>query len=339
MSVRATRITFRIPLFLILVATLFFLDGCFWKKKVPVEEPSARELYQKGLEMIHKEKYEEAREFFNKVKIASAETDLELLAQIAVADSYFEEEEYEAARAQYEEIFKLHSGGEIADYLQYRIGECFFWQIDTIDRDTTNAKEALDAFNRLVENYPESEYLSRARLRIKEIHTFLAESEFFIGNFYLRKNALFAAINRFKKALELYPDSRIQDKLLFYLYKTYSTLKDEDNTEVYERYLLEEYPNSEYIPMLAVDKTEESRPEREDAVEKASPVHAPRVLVYRPPSGLTGTYQGKDRDSWSRRLFLLQAKAPQDRGPEGTPDAAEEESDLQNRSFLEKIIP
>ncbi len=352
-------------LWLVLLVILLAQGGCFWKKKAPVSEPSASVLYQKGLELIQKKKFEEAREAFNKVKVISKETDLELLAQIAVADSYFEENEYEAARAQYEDLFKLHSGGEIADYLQYRIGECYFWQIDTIDRDTTDAKEALKAYNLLADKYPKSDYLPQARLRIREIHTFLAESEFFIGDFYLRKNALFAAINRFKKALELYPESGIEDRLIFYLYKAYFSLKDNDHAEEYRKILIERFPNSEYVPLLpskekqglahGVEDLKENpvflfphleptpyavRGDPLQGLQKVALLDEPQPGEEQPPIGLAGTYQGKDKNSWYRKILLLDADAP-DRPCKATPGepSPEQREDLQKRSLFEKLIP
>ncbi len=345
--------------------------GCFWKKKVPEREPSARELYQEGVDLIRENRFEEAREFFNKAKVSSAETGLELLAQIAVADSYFEEKEYEAARAQYEEIFKLHSGGDVGDYLQYRIGECFFWQIDTIDRDTSYAKEALKAFNLLVDNFPESKFLLRARLRIKETHNFLAESEFFIGKFYLRKNAYFAAINRFKKAITLYPESGMEDKLLFHLYKTYKRLKDEDHAEEYRILLIERFPNSEFVPMTSsidpksfardtevqAERIEETGPRSDDSLSKEislseekdssspDPQQADLMDVFQNdgediPIGLAGTYQGKDKNSRMRRLLLLQGKKSQNNHTVRSPLSLQEDREnLLRRTFLDKIIP
>ena len=319
----------------VMVLMLFCLQtGCFWKKKIPEPEPVAQELYEDGIKLIEKKLYEEARDKFNKAKVASADTELELLAEIAVADSYFEEEEFEAARAQYEETYKLHSGGKIADYLLYRIAECFFWQIDKIDRDATNAKKGLQAFERFEAEFPESQYLPQAQLRMKKIHTFLAESEFFIGKFYLRKHALFAAINRFKKALDLYPQSGIEDKLLFHLYMTYEILKDEDNTLEFRRLLLERYPNSEYVPKVeAINKQGSVKEISEHAEHKPEPDHETASARRDDSPGLAGTYQGKDKEIWWRKIFLLQGEKSQETIDE------KKEPELEHRSFLEKIIP
>lgn len=318
----------------LLILMLLSAGGCFWKKKIPEKTPTARELYDQGIHLEKEAKYEAAREIFNKVKVMGTETDLELLAQIAVADSYFEEKEYEAARVLYQEMFKLHSGGTVADYLLYRIGECHFWQIDTVDRDPTHAKEALKEFNRLLTDFPESEYLTPARLRIKSIHTFLAENEFFIGEFYLRKNALFAAVNRFKKALDRYPDSGIEDQLLFYLFKTYRNLKDEEHAEEYRKLLFERYPNSEYIPSalrLEQQGTEVSGGKKAAADCADQPVASP---------GLAGTYQGSDRDGATRRILLLKAEGSINRClREGDNAGVREKETLRKRSFLDKIIP
>jgi outer membrane protein assembly factor BamD len=319
---------------LLLVCILFISGGCFWKKKAPDKTPTARELYEQGVKLVEGEKYEQARDIFNKVKVMGTETDLELLAQIAVADSYFEQKEYEAALALYKDMFKLHSGSPVADYLLYRMGDCHFWQIDTIDRDPTHARKALEDFNRLQKDFPDSEYLSPAKLRIKQIHAFLAKNEFFIGEFYLRKNALFAAINRFKKALDLYPESGIEDKLIYYLYKTYKTLKDEEHVDEYRNLLLRRYPNSEYVPLVTDLQGKENAagpPLAEQGAGLQNEVPSP---------GLAGTYQGKDRDSWVRSLLLLRLAKTCDRNvkckPRATPPRHQA---LAKRSFVEKLIP
>ncbi|MDX1764399.1 MAG: outer membrane protein assembly factor BamD, partial [bacterium] len=156
-----------------LLVILFLGYGCSLKNKKAEPVPTARDLYTEGTKLVGKKKYEEAREFFNKAKGMGTDPEVELLAQIAVADSYFEEKEYAAARGLYEELYKLHAGGKVADYLLYRVAECSFWQIDTIDRDTTSAKAGLKVFNQLIAEYPESEYVAPSRLRIKEITTFL----------------------------------------------------------------------------------------------------------------------------------------------------------------------
>lgn len=303
------------------LAAALLESGCSLKNKKAETPPAARDIYTQGTELMGKKKYEEARELFNTAKGMGTDPDVELLAQIAVADSYFEEKEYAAARELYEELYKLHAGGKVADYLLYRAAESSFWQIGRIDRDTSGAKEGLKVFNRLIAEYPESEYVAPARLRVKEITTFLAENEFFIGNFYLRKNALFAAINRFKKALTLYPGSGIEDKLIYHLYKTYQALNDEDHAREYRGLLQDRYPHSEFIPLLA-------GPEARSGSELAAP-----------SAGIAGTYQGANRNSWARRLLFLGGKEPERRAAPPLEPVSRDQEPLAARSLLEKIKP
>ncbi len=348
------------------VALAALLGGCFWKKKAPEAEPTAQQVYDEGVALIKRNRFEEAREAFNRIKVMGAEPRVERLAQVAVADSYFEEKEYEAARVQYEEIFKLHSGGSLGDYLQYRIGECYFWQVDRVDRDSSNAKKALASFTRFVRDFPESPYVPSAQLRIQTVKTFLAENEFHVGQFYLRKRAYFAAINRFKKALTLYPDSGISDKLVYHLYRAYKLLRDEDHAEQYRQQLVDEYPHSEFIPMLSA--SEESRlwlkdPRRAGdtwrwrlaasgptllAMGPGHAVHADAAhigLQDRTPSdavpfGLAGTYWAADRNVWYRRLLLLGEQDAATRCVPCLPDIAPHEKErFRTRSMSDKIFP
>ena len=300
------------------------LAGCFWRHASPPPQPAPQELYRKGVGLLRNKMFDQAREIFNKVKVAAGEGDLELLAQIAVGDTYFEEEEYEAARAQYEEILKIHSGCRYADYLTYRIGECHFWQMDTVDRDVTHAREALEIFRRLLRDFPESEYAPLARLRIRTVEEVLAENEFFIGRFYLRKKAYLAAAHRFRKALERYPEAGIQDKLLYYLYETYLRLKDRDHAKAYRRLLLDRYPHSPYVPRV---RAREKPPDETGAGSALGPVPPPPVLA--------GTYLGPPRPPTT--VLLRGGRARACACPD-VPPGAEMEA-LSARGLRRRLLP
>ncbi|MDX1764610.1 MAG: hypothetical protein R3231_09840, partial [bacterium] len=130
-----------------------------------------------------------------------------------------------------------------------------------------------------------------------------------------------AAINRFKKALNLYPGSGIEDKLIYHLFRTYQTLNDEDHAQEYRTLLEERYPHSEFIPLLTEP---EAGSEPKQAVLSA---------------GLGGTYQGTNRNSWTRRLLFLGAREPERQSATALAPASRETQELAERSLVEKIKP
>ena len=91
-----------------------------------------------------------------------------ILAELKIADAHFRLEEYEDAIFAYESFESLHPRNEAIPYVIYQIGLCYFKQVDTIDRDQTTAKKALDTFGRLKKQFPNSPYTRNAGSRVKK---------------------------------------------------------------------------------------------------------------------------------------------------------------------------
>ena len=72
--------------------------------------------------------------------------------------SHYHLKEYEDAIFAYEEFIGLHPRNEAIPYVLYQIGRCYFDQMDTIDRDQSVTRKALESFRLLKKQYPENEY-------------------------------------------------------------------------------------------------------------------------------------------------------------------------------------
>ena len=118
--------------------------------------------------------------------------------------------------AAYEAFENLHPRNEAIPYVIFQIGLCYYEQIDTIDRDQTSAKNALDTFNRLKKQFPEDGYSHRAEENIKKCIKSLAGHEFYVGLFYYRNKHYKAALGRFKSVLSNFPDVGVHQQALQY---------------------------------------------------------------------------------------------------------------------------
>jgi len=94
---------------------------------------------------------------------------------------------------------------------------CHYKQILEADRDQTAAKEALEHFQLLVDIYPQSPYSGKALCKISEAQQRIAEHEFFVGNFYFKKQDYDGAAERYTKILKKYPHALKRDRVLYYL--------------------------------------------------------------------------------------------------------------------------
>ena len=201
-------------LFLIFIS-LFVLTSCAWFETK--EEKPANELAYDGMDYFNEGKYRKSIEQFEKIRDWYPFSKFAILAELKIADAHYELKEYEEAIFAYEEFENLHPRNEAIPYVIYKIGRCYFDQIDTVDRDQTSAKKAFDTFQRLNRQFPENQYANRADGHIKKSLKSLAGHDLYVGLFYFKSKHYKAALNRFKSILSNYPDVGVHQKALQYI--------------------------------------------------------------------------------------------------------------------------
>jgi outer membrane protein assembly factor BamD len=92
------------------------------------------------------------------------------------------------------------------------------------ERDPKAAQEAFDAFKELVTRFPESRYTPDARQRMTYLVSALASAEVNVAEYYLRRGAYVAAINRAQYALTNYPRAPANERALKVLVKSYDAM-------------------------------------------------------------------------------------------------------------------
>jgi len=186
---------------LVLGLLLWVLGGCGWfssdtKKEQP--EGSADALIQEGLDAYQRQKYEKAVEAFQTLKDRYPYSQYAILAELKLADSYYLNKDYELAATSYKEFERLHPANEVIPYIIFQQAMSYFKQMPTVDRDQSRTFLAVQEFNRLIKNHPQSEYISQAKANRDEALKNLATHEFLIGEFYFKKGDCQAALGRFE---------------------------------------------------------------------------------------------------------------------------------------------
>lgn len=197
------------------VATLLIVSGCAWF--VTEEEKTADELIHLGVADFEDGDYPAAIESFEQLRDWYPFSKYAILAELKIADAYFNMASYPDAIFAYEEFEQLHPRNEAIPYVIYRIGRSYFNQIDTIDRDPSNAVKALETYRRLVRQYPEDAYAAMAQSDMVVCYQNLSGHEFYVGVFYYKSKKYKAAKQRFKEVVEKYPDVGYHYEALTYL--------------------------------------------------------------------------------------------------------------------------
>lgn len=187
-------------LFLLLMVTA---GGCAWFETQ--EDKTASELAQEGMAAFERGKYRRAIESFEKLRDWYPFSKYASLAELKTADAYYHLEEYDEAVYAYEAFESLHPRNEAIPYVIYQIGRCYYEQMESIDRDQTATRKALDTFQRLKQAFPKSSYAMKAENHIKECYEQLAGHEFYVGMFYYKSKHYKTALDRFQSVLDNYP--------------------------------------------------------------------------------------------------------------------------------------
>jgi outer membrane protein assembly factor BamD len=94
-----------------------------------------------------------------------------------------------------------------------------------VDRDQESARRAFNDFQELTQRFPESRYVADARQRMVFLRNMMAEHEITIGEYYFRRGAYIAAINRARFIIESYPGAPANVNALDLMARSYARLE------------------------------------------------------------------------------------------------------------------
>jgi len=220
-------------------------------------------LFEKGKTLLAKKKYDLGRKYLNFVFETYPNDPQGREALLLVADSYFRQggaSGYTEARFRYRDYLNRYPGAPQRDYARYQFALCYDKEHAKADRDQSSTREAAEQYRALLREFPNSLYTAQARERIRRLTESLAEHEFQVGFFYMRKGAPGAALARFAGLEERFPDYGAKDKLFFYSARVLRTLHRDQEAERYLARLIAEFPGSEYAKKAKGSKLKVSAP-------------------------------------------------------------------------------
>ncbi|MFC1819308.1 outer membrane protein assembly factor BamD [Thermodesulfobacteriota bacterium] len=179
---------------------------------------TAEGLALKGLDYYSHGKYEKAKRSFETLLNQYPFSEYSLLAELKTADSNYYLKNFEEAFLQYKDFEERHPTNEAIPYVMYQMAMCYYQQIDTIDRDTSTAVNAIYSFSRMLRTFPNSPYTEEARARIIAARNFMANHEYYVASFYERTYAYEEAKARLEYLLRQYPDTNIAPQAEMLLY-------------------------------------------------------------------------------------------------------------------------
>lgn len=200
-----------------------------------------------GRRLKDNEFFEEARKQFFRIKTEFPQSPLQAEADLEVAHSYFNEENYSTAATSYEDFIKTYPGRpEVPDAI-FQLGMCYANQMpSTPQRDTRPTSKALDTFTRLTLEYPSYAKTKEVQDWIGKARSQLASRLFEIGRFYEKQEKYESAAKRYGELANEYPDHPLAEEAMARRIRTLRMAGKKDLADPLATDFLNRYPNSQF---------------------------------------------------------------------------------------------
>ncbi|MDH6147850.1 MULTISPECIES: outer membrane protein assembly factor BamD [Paraburkholderia] len=178
-------------------------------------------------------------------------------AQINVAYCNWKDNENAAADQAIDRFIQLHPDHPDIAYAYYLKGMIHFNDDlglfgrfsgqDMSERDPKSLRESYDAFKVVVDRFPNSKYAPDAAQRMRYIVNALASHEVHAADYYYRRGAYVAAINRAQLALREYKNTPAIEDALHIMILSYEKLNNQQLADDTRRVLAGTFPDSPYV--------------------------------------------------------------------------------------------
>jgi outer membrane protein assembly factor BamD len=190
------------------------LYGCSSNDELPGIDADAGEqqIYDEAQRYLRGDNYDLAVKSFQLLEARYPFGKYAEQAQLEIIFAHYNAYEHEAAVEAADRFIRLHPQHPNVDYAYYMKGlaaytgneDIFarFLPTDPTKRDTSHAKEAFAEFAQLLSRFPDSPYAADAKARMVALRNMLARHEIIVANYYLRRGAYLAAVNRGRFVVE-----------------------------------------------------------------------------------------------------------------------------------------
>jgi len=228
------------------LTTLLLTGGCGFLSQQPETILPPDELYSRGERELSRQRYEEARTAFRQIVERHPDSSRVPRARFLIGEASYREGEFEKAIKEFETFLAFYPRHPIADLAQYRLAMSYYDQIKPVEQDQALTAKALEAFKKLVQEYPESRYASDALAKIELCQLRLAQKELWVANYYYNQGNTPAARQRLEGLLKDYPRTLAIPETLFLLAEIHQQEGRPEQARQLLKRLMDEYAYTEW---------------------------------------------------------------------------------------------
>ncbi len=239
-----------------LAFSLILLVGCSTTPEVAVDKPkdylnTAEKNFKEGQKAQKNKNYEEAVSYFQYVKNQYPYSKFAALADLAIAETYMDSEQWLQAAESFQFFVQFHPKHEKVPLATFHIAKAYTEAIPkdvplmpkSFEKDQGATKSAIVAWERFLRRYPENEKAEEARQFRKEARGILTEQEWAIATHYENKKRYQGAVWRYETIFNKYPESAKAPEAMTKAISLYQNeLNEKEKAENLQKRLDKEYP-------------------------------------------------------------------------------------------------
>jgi len=198
----------------IILATFGLFAACANNEEQETVINDVTEAYESAQTSVSRGNYQRGIQVYEAIQARYPFSDLSRQLQLDLMYAYYKAGMQEQAVETADTFMRENPIHERVDYALYIKGLAYFedeagflerrFNRDVTQRPPKEVSEAYSSLRRLVERYPASQYAPDAEQRMVFLKNRLSEYENHVADYYLRRGAYVAALNRAKSALEDY---------------------------------------------------------------------------------------------------------------------------------------
>ena len=237
---------------LILIIILVTLNSCSKDKlsQSVIKEKSldgqVLEAYTEGLNSLRGGDVLFAAIKFNEAEMLFPQSEWAPKSALMAAYSYYSQDYLDDAIAELDRFLKVYPLSKNTDYAIYLLANSHYEKIVDEKKDLQSILFAKKNFNKLVKNYPNTEYALDSEFKLDLINDILASKEMYIGRYYFDRKKWIPAINRFRTVVDEYDTTIYVEEALHRLVEVYYLLGLTNEAEKYAQILGYNYKSSKW---------------------------------------------------------------------------------------------
>jgi len=198
-----------------LCVALAGLNGCSSMRNKPINNPD--DLYDRAKKDLDNGDFTQSIKSYEQLEARFPFSNSTRQGQLDLMYAYYKNGDRENAIDQAEQFIRENPTHPRVDYAYYIKGLANFdrernflerwFRVDLTKRPPVNSRTSFQAFQVLLQRFPNSQYAPDARQRMIFLRNRLGGYEVYVARYYFRRGAYVAALNRAKYAMENYDGS------------------------------------------------------------------------------------------------------------------------------------